>query len=169
MSFIIRPVTPEDAAAALGLMHAAHAWNLANGFNFTAADISAEALAPRLDPATFFVAANETLLGTVEIKPEVPMDPWHVPGDWGLHLLAVAPEAAGRGVGRALVDHAEALARAAGAARLVLDTPQHHPWLPAFYRRLGYVDIDAIRWDGKHYVSTILAKPLTGRSSAPRP
>ena len=31
---------------------------MANGFNFTAADITAEKLTPRLDPARFFVAED---------------------------------------------------------------------------------------------------------------
>lgn len=173
MAFDIRPIAATESEAARALLHAAHAWNLANGFNFTAADISAAELAPRLDPATFFVAVAlnaellgtselkpAELLGTSELKPEEPKDPWHVPGDWGLHLLAVAPEAVGQGVGRALVDHAEALAVAAGSPRLVLDTPANHPWLPDFYRRLGYRDIATYRWDGKLYVSAILAKRL---------
>ena len=162
MSFLIRPVTPEDAAAALGVMHAAHAWNLANGFNFTVADITAVRLAPHLVPERFFVAIapDGTLIGTVEVKPEDLARPWYAPGDWGLHMLAVAPEAAGQGVGRALVDQAEALAAAAGAARMVLNTPEDHPWLPAFYRRLGYVDYFRYHWDGKRYWSTFLAKAL---------
>lgn len=156
----IRPVRPAEAAAVRDLLHAAHAWNLANGFNFTAADITLEDLVPRLDPARFHVAegADGALLGTVEIKPEGPKDPWHRPGDWGLHLLAVAPAAAGLGLGRALVAHAEGVARAAGAPRLVLDTPANHPWLPALYRRLGYQDLAVTRWDGKWYDSVILVK-----------
>jgi GNAT superfamily N-acetyltransferase len=65
------------------------------------------------------------------------------PGEFG--LLAVARDATGRGVGRALVDFAEAAARAGGAKvmRLELLVPREgtHPAkerLHAWYSRLGY-------------------------------
>lgn len=153
--FRIRPVEPGEDTAVQALLHQAHAWNLANGFNFTAADITLAALAPRLDPARFFVAERAgRLVGTVEVKPEPE------PPDWGFHLLAVAPEAKGSGVGKALVAHAEALGRAAGAPRMIMDTPENHPWLPGFYRAQGYEAFDYKRWDGKLYRSVLMAKPL---------
>ncbi|MDB5096820.1 MAG: putative N-acetyltransferase [Cyanobacteria bacterium RYN_339] len=151
----IRPVRPEDAPAVLALLHAAHAWNLANGFNFTAADITAEDLAPRLTPAHFFVAEQAgKLVGTIEVKPEK-QGP-----DWGFHLLAVDPETKGGGVGRALVAFAEDLGRRMGAPRLILDTPETHPWLPAFYARLGYEPFRTDQWAGKRYRSVLMAKRL---------
>jgi len=54
--------------------------------------------------------------------------------------LSVTPEARGRGVGRRLVEAAEAHFEAAGAVRLeVTSGPTHEPAF-AFYRRLGYDD-----------------------------
>lgn len=151
----IRPVHAGEAEAARALMHAAHAWNMANGFNFTAGFISVEELLPRLAPASFFVAAEGLrLLGTIEVLPEPE------PGRWGFHLLAVAPAAAGRGVGRALVAHAEAVAAEAGGRELILDTPENHPWLPAFYTRLGYEPFGTTHWEGKLYRSVLMRKPL---------
>jgi predicted N-acetyltransferase YhbS len=154
---LIRAATPADALDVLALLHAAHAWNLANGFNFTAADISAQDLAPRLDPAHFFVAEAEgRIVGTIEVKPE------KTGPDWGFHLLAVDPSAKRGGIGRALVAHAEALGRAAGAPRMILDTPESHPWLPAYYEKLGYMPIGTDRWEGKRYRSVLMAKSLGG-------
>jgi GNAT superfamily N-acetyltransferase len=150
----IRSVAPADAPAVLALLHAAHAWNLAHGFNFTAADITAEALAPRLDPRHFFVAVDAALVGTIEVKPE------KTGPDWGFHLLAVDPRAKRGGVGKALVAHAERVGREAGAPRLILDTPESHPWLPAYYERLGYERIGTDRWEGKNYSSVLMAKEL---------
>lgn len=167
MDFSIRPVRPDrEADAVRALLHAAHAWNLAHGFNFTAADISAEELGPRLDPTRFWVAegADGALLGTVEVKPDQDDD-----RDLRFHLLAVAPAMAGAGVGRALVAHAEDVARRAGARRLTLDTPEGHPWLPAFYRRLGYVPFGHVQWEGKRYRSVLMAKDLLAPPVAPVP
>ena len=165
MDFMIRPVRPaEEGEAVRALLHAAHAWNLAHGFNFTAADIPAAELAPRLDPARFWVAeAAGGLVGTIEVKPDD-----DDPHAMRFHLLAVAPAASGGGVGRALVAHAEAVARAAGARRLTLDTPDSHPWLPAFYRRLGFVPFGHVRWEGKRYRSVLMAKDLQAPARAPR-
>ncbi|MFN3430130.1 MAG: GNAT family N-acetyltransferase [Candidatus Sericytochromatia bacterium] len=151
----IRPAAAADAPAALAVLHAAHAWNLAHGFNFTAATMRLDELAERLTPETFFVAeVDGRLVGTVEVKPEP------APGMWGLHLLGVDPACAARGVGRALVAFAEAHAAANGADRLRLDTPEHHPWLPAFYQRLGYRQTGTVQWEGKRYRSVYLTKSL---------
>lgn len=162
MAVAIRPVRPEEAEQVLAVLHAAHAWNLANGFNFTAADMPLEALVPRLVPASFFVAEGaEGLVGTIEVKPDAR-------GDWWFHLLAVAPGLAGGGVGRSLVAYAEAHAAGQGARRLALDTPESHPWLPAFYGRLGYVAYGTAQWEGKRYRSVLMAKDLFTSRTPPR-
>ena len=153
----IRSVAPADAPAVLALLHAAHAWNLANGFNFTAADITPEALALRLDPGHFFVAEDAgQIVGTIEVKPE------RAGPDWGFHLLAVDPDAKRGGIGKALVAHAERLGRQAGAPRMILDTPESHPWLPAYYEKLGYRRFGTDQWEGKRYRSVLMAKSLGG-------
>jgi GNAT superfamily N-acetyltransferase len=153
---VIRPVQAPDLPAVQRLLRAAHAGNLADGFNFTAATITLEALEPRLDPAHFAVAmANGRLVGCIEVKPDEDL------GGWSFHLLAVDPTATGGGIGRALVAHAEAQASARGADRLLLDTPETHPWLPAFYERLGYRAVHTVQWEGKHYRSVVMVKDLT--------
>lgn len=52
--------------------------------------------------------------------------------------LAVSPAFQGRGVGLALMAHAEDLARQAGHGRLRLYTNRRFEWNIEFYRRLGY-------------------------------
>jgi GNAT superfamily N-acetyltransferase len=151
----IRPVRADELLPVQALLHRAHAWNLANGFNFTAADIGETELAARLDPAHFFVAEHDgRLVGSIEVKPEKDGP------DWGFHLLAVDPESAVKGVGRALIAHAEALRKERGAPRMVLDTPQTHPWLPAYYAGMGYATFATVQWEGKKYRSVLMAKEL---------
>lgn len=152
----IRPARPEETLEVQDLLHRAHAWNLANGFNFTAASITTEELASRMNLTRFFVAEDAgRILGTLELKPEPE------PGRWSLHLLAVEPSAGKRGIGRALVHFAEEHALRQGAHEIVLDTPENHPWLPAFYAQLGYRILGTVQWDGKHYRSILMGKDLT--------
>jgi GNAT superfamily N-acetyltransferase len=64
----------------------------------------------------------------------------------GFRMLAVAPEAQGRGVGEALAAACIDLARAAGKRRLVLHST---PWMPAahrLYRRLGFRRATELDW-----------------------
>ncbi|MFH9180258.1 GNAT family N-acetyltransferase [Streptomyces albogriseolus] len=60
-----------------------------------------------------------------------------VDGAWAVRRLAVAPRARGRSVGRLLMRALEDGARAAGAARVVLDAVVERG-NPPFYCRLGY-------------------------------
>ena len=53
-------------------------------------------------------------------------------------LLAVAPEAQGQGVGRALLAHAESLARSAGAQVMLLHTVAKYERLILLYEAAGF-------------------------------
>lgn len=77
-----------------------------------------------------------TLLGFVQLYPlfsTVGLAP-----QWLLNDLFVAPEARRRGVGRALMRGAEALARSAGVARLTLATQVENRTAKALYESLGW-------------------------------
>ncbi|MFE9660831.1 GNAT family N-acetyltransferase [Streptomyces sp. NPDC005955] len=66
------------------------------------------------------------------------------PVDGGLHVeqVSVHPEAARRGVGRTLLDHAAARAGAVGAAALTLTTFTEVPWNAPYYVRIGFRVLD---------------------------
>lgn len=55
-----------------------------------------------------------------------------------LTLLVVAEERRSQGVGRALVDGAEAWAKAQGCRRIIVTTALHRTGAHAFYERIGY-------------------------------
>lgn len=59
---------------------------------------------------------------------------------WDVWWLAVAPAEQGRGAGKLLLAHAEALARAAGARLVVIETSSTPLYAPAraFYSKSGY-------------------------------
>lgn len=70
------------------------------------------------------------------------------PVDDGLHVeqVSVHPRAARRGVGRALLEHAAAHARAAGCRVLTLTTFEDVPWNAPYYLRCGFRVLDEQEW-----------------------
>ena len=62
-------------------------------------------------------------------------------GDWYLQALAVDPARRGQQIGTALLDHAEQVARASGASRLVLDVVSSNDGAARLYKRRGMVEI----------------------------
>ena len=60
--------------------------------------------------------------------------------DGNAHIaqVSVDPRHAGRGLGRALIEHAEAWGRRAGRAATTLTTFRHLAWNAPYYLRLGY-------------------------------
>ena len=57
-----------------------------------------------------------------------------------LHLLGVSPAARGRGVGRAIIDKASAMAMERGVKSLRLDTFDNNAPAIALYRSCGFTD-----------------------------
>ena len=72
--------------------------------------------------------------------------------------LVVLPHAQGKGVGRRLVETAEALAVAGGAARLELTSGAEREGAHRFYRRLGYED------KGIRFAKVLASSPLPKES-----
>lgn len=86
-----------------------------------------------------FVATEETAgnpLGLLVIKPDLDYFTDH-PRAY-VEILVVAEEAEGRGVGRALMTHAEQWGRAHGCREVVLDVFANNPSAIAFYERIGF-------------------------------
>lgn len=104
-------------------------------------------VARRADEAVVLVAADAgqagaaggTVLGTVTYVPEP--GPWHEFDDHataGIRMLAVAPRAQGRGIGRALVEACLARAAAEGRPRVGLHTVSLMVDAMRLYERLGF-------------------------------
>ncbi|MDO5657494.1 MAG: GNAT family N-acetyltransferase [Paracoccus sp. (in: a-proteobacteria)] len=80
------------------------------------------------------------------------------PGAMLLENVAVAPKAAGQGLGRALIGFAEARARAQGLAEIRLYTNAAMARNIALYQRLGYIQGETRIEDGFRRV--FFSKPL---------
>ena len=84
-----------------------------------------------------------------------------------LDILAVAPEAQGRGLGAAMVAHAEALARGAGLLEVTLYTNAAMIGAQRLYARLGFQLVERRQQDG--FDRLFYRKPLNGRVSPTSP
>jgi GNAT superfamily N-acetyltransferase len=63
-------------------------------------------------------------------------------GEWEVKRLFVGKEARGRGIARRIMADLEAVARDAGAKRLILQTGDRQPEAVALYQRTGYQRIE---------------------------
>ena len=135
------------------LLHAAYAGNLAMGMNFTAATMTIEQGAQFLEDRLVWGGFTQTqLVATFTLR--------HDGEGWHLNLLAVRPDQSRRGYGELALLEAERHALDAGAAELLLDTAEAHPWLLEFYRSRGYVECGYVQKPGKTYRSVLFRKPL---------
>ncbi|BCW86940.1 hypothetical protein sos41_00660 [Alphaproteobacteria bacterium SO-S41] len=153
---LIRPACADDAPALIALLHATF-------LDTWAPQMSAESLArwherddgPEnyvCDKGADFVVAevDGTLAGMIH---------WH---EGFVHALHVDARFRRRGIGAALMAEAEAATRAAGIARLRLETDTFNGPSQALYRALGFVEID--RYPDAQYdpriVTVLLEKAL---------
>ena len=137
---MIRPARSDDAQAV------ADVWNpwirntavTFNSIEKTAADITAMMAARAAGGHGFFVAADQSLLGFASYT--------QFRGGIGYahameHTVVLAPEARGRGIGRALMSRVEAHARAAGAHVMIAGVSGENAEGRAFHLALGYREI----------------------------
>lgn len=94
-------------------------------------------------PGTWVAERDGTLLGSVSVVKE-DADSLRAVGSPWLASLYVRPDARGSGIGRLLVQRAEAEARGSGFERLWLFTPRHADW----YAVLGWESLGAsqVNW-----------------------
>jgi uncharacterized damage-inducible protein DinB/GNAT superfamily N-acetyltransferase len=167
----IRLLAARDSLDALTeLLHRAYAPLAARGMNFTAATQDTATTQQRMAEGQCFVAEQQRrLVGTVTVcGPYDPhTSPWvaNVPAfrdrdTAHFHQFAVAPELQRQGLGRRLVAACEQWARERGYKRMALDTAEPATELRALYRRLGYEEVAHVQWQGKHYRSVVMEKPL---------
>ncbi len=144
----LRPFRPEDQAAALALFRRVLHDLAPPGMEAGAEKYIAEAMAedygdlaafyPPGRGSGFWVAQSETdeLTGTFGLKPATD-------GAAELRRMFVAPGMRRRGVGRAMLAHAEALCRGWSIPRIVLRTSQLHRAALALYRSSGFEEVES--------------------------
>jgi L-amino acid N-acyltransferase len=142
---MIRPARPEDAAAIAALLN--H-WIETSAITFnpvpkTDADIREMIAAKAVAGHAFLVAVDEggTLLGQASygqfragVGYKTCME----------HSIALAPEARGSGVGRALMVAIEDHARAQGAHQMIAGVSGENDEGRVFHERLGYVPVATV-------------------------
>lgn len=150
----IRRATAGDAADLGAVYRSAYRENRELGFPAKAGSATAEEVAG-------WIREHTVLVGTVddEVVAGVRLEETD-PGRVKLSRLGVHEDWKGEGIGRRLVDRAEALARDRGADVLRLTTPEDHPFLPDWYRRRGYEDAGEYPLDYREYDEVILEKSL---------
>jgi len=74
--------------------------------------------------------------------------------------FGVEPELQGRGIGSAMLAHAENRAKETGAKEIACDTAEPAAHLIKWYRNRGYRFVEYARWDVTNYRSVILSKKL---------
>ena len=130
----IRPATPADFATLRDIERSAgEAFRaigmpeIADDAPFTVAELTAYQQASR---AWVTVAADDHPIAYLVADPV----------DGNLHIEQVSVHAgwAHHGLGRALIEHAASVARAAGQPALTLTTFTTVPWNPPYYQRLGF-------------------------------
>jgi GNAT superfamily N-acetyltransferase len=82
------------------------------------------------------------------------------PGVLYLERLAVLPARRHRGFGRALVDHAFAEARAAGAERISIGIVGEHAILKRWYLEYGFVETGTRRFEHLPFTVCYMEKPV---------
>ena len=118
-------------------------------------DAQAEDLGHPFDPQVVAFVAKDTdgiLLGGLY--------GWGQLGWFFVKLLALEPEARGRGIGSRLLAEAEAHARLSGLAGIYLDTYEFQA--PEFYARMGYTEFGRLPAAGGHPQRIWFAKTFDG-------
>ena len=143
-AFTIRPAAEPDAEALAPLL-AALGYPAAPGA--IVARLRRVAAYPGPVVALVADAGDGSLLGivTAHVFPTVHAD---APAAW-LTMLVVAPEARGRGVGRALVRAAEQWASTQGAAKIAVTSGAQRADAHRFYEGLGYA------YTGRRFARTL--------------
>lgn len=78
-------------------------------------------------------------------------------GDAHVEQVSVHPDAAGRGLGRELLDHLAVWARERSMTALTLTTFRDVPWNAPYYERLGFTELAADEW-GPALRATVLSE-----------
>jgi GNAT superfamily N-acetyltransferase len=111
------------------------------------------------DYDSFHAADGQSVVGVALVRR-------HFPESAELHLIAVAPERRGRGIGRLLIEHVVADLVASGCAFLTVHTVgpsfENEPYARTrdFYRRLGFPPLEEHTGLDRSSPTLILVRPL---------
>ena len=141
-------------------------------------DAGMQYLAGRQDPATTlrrigggrqcWVIDDPVLLATVTLSP--PPLPhgceWYDRDDVAsIGQVAVHPDWQGRGLGKALMEHAESVAAKIGAVEAAVDASEQATHLICWYEKQGYRHVGYADWKVTNYRSVVLSKALQESST----
>jgi len=179
-TIILRPLAATDSLAAItALLHRAYAPLGAAGMNFTAVDQTLEKTQERAGRGQCFVALQgDEIVGSVTVDGMFDPNqhrwaratPWFFRADVAhLHQYAVDPALQGAGLGARLMQACEGWAQAQGHRALALDTAMPATQLRQRYQRAGFREVAQVQWDGKHYRSVIMVKPLAATAGGAAP
>ena len=149
MSIIIRKAAEHDLDAVERLYNALNDHLAANtnypGWRKGSYPLRSDAEEGLHDGTLYVAELNGTIAGTVMYlrtqNPAYQTADWQIPYDspvLTLHILAIHPEYQGRGMGRALMDYAETLAKERGALAVRLDTHEGNTPACRLYESCGY-------------------------------
>ena len=166
--FAIRRLRPGDSLDAMTqMLHRAFHDLARQGIGCQCAQQDAATTRERIARGDCFVAVTGgTIIGTLTLeRPDraSAIACYRDPDTASVHQLAVDPSRQGEGVGRSLVAHACAWARARRFARLALDTPEGALRQVAWYVGRGFDVVDHAQVPGRGYCSVVLATSLDRR------
>jgi GNAT superfamily N-acetyltransferase len=145
----VRPVRADEHGQAGDVVVAAYralpGAHLSGGYATLLADVARRSTEAEVLVAvgTVVERGREEIVGCVTYVPDH-ASPWSElleAGEAGIRMLAVRPDAQGRGTGRALVDACVVRARSSGRGALMLHTT---PWMKAAHRL--YEDVGFVRF-----------------------
>ena len=148
----VRRAQPEDALTVAGLLDEATVWVNDLGFSQWPLPFPRDQLAAAIDRGEVYVVESEEGEGvaTVSMLPDDP-EYWgdQPPDAFYVHKLAVRRDQAGRGIGAAIVEWANAEAAEAGREFLRLDCLADNPGIRDYYEDLGFEHRGDLVLDGR--------------------
>jgi GNAT superfamily N-acetyltransferase len=148
----VRRAQQEDAVTVAGLLDEATVWVNDLGFSQWPLPFPRDQLAAAIDRGEVYVVESEDGEGvaTVSMLPDDP-EYWgdQPPDAFYVHKLAVRRDQAGRGIGAAIVEWANAEAAEAGRQFLRLDCLADNPGIRDYYEDLGFEHRGDLVLDGR--------------------
>ncbi len=157
----VRPASPDDAAAILGLRMAAERWLAERGIEqWHPGEVSLADVQGQVAAGQWHVAcAGGLMRAALRLL-------WSDPV-WGddrpavyVHGLVIDRAHAGHGLGAGLLDWAEAQGRRAGVTVLRLDCVAANPGLRRYYGRLGFREVGRRDFDGPWHSAVLLERDI---------